>query len=85
MPRAWMSAYDFTLNFSYAATLNGNFGGNAVPQPGAAGDMAQASAPSGGMSLMDAMEKQLGIRMELQKRPAPVLVIDHIDQKPTDN
>jgi len=78
-------AYDFTLNFSYAATLNGNFGGNAVPQPGAAGGMAQAAEPSGGMSLMDAMEKQLGIKMEVQKRPAPVLVIDYIDQKPTAN
>jgi uncharacterized protein (TIGR03435 family) len=37
------------------------------------------------MTLFDAMEKQIGIKMEIQKRPMPVLVIDHIEPKPTDN
>jgi uncharacterized protein (TIGR03435 family) len=31
------------------------------------------------------MEKQLGLKLELKKRPVPVLVIDHIRQKPSDN
>jgi uncharacterized protein (TIGR03435 family) len=31
------------------------------------------------------MEKQLGLKLQLQKRPASVLVIDHIEQKPTEN
>jgi uncharacterized protein (TIGR03435 family) len=31
------------------------------------------------------MTKQLGLKLELQKRPAPVLVIEHIERKPIDN
>ena len=46
---------------------------------------AEGSDPYGGISLFEAMERQLGIRLELQKRSLPVLVIDHVEQKPTDN
>lgn len=77
-------AYDFTFSFSGASTIQraGNQGGigdtvlNGVPQ---------ALDPTGRVSLFDALEKQLGLRLELQKRSLPVLVIDHIEQKPTDN
>ena len=31
------------------------------------------------------MNKQLGIKMEMKKRPMQVLVIDHVEEKPTDN
>jgi uncharacterized protein (TIGR03435 family) len=31
------------------------------------------------------MEKQLGLKLEAQKRPVPVLVIDRAEQKPTEN
>jgi uncharacterized protein (TIGR03435 family) len=31
------------------------------------------------------MEKQLGLRMEMEKRPVQTLVIDRIDSKPTAN
>lgn len=41
--------------------------------------------PNGAISLPDAMEKQIGIRMEMQKHPVEVLVIDHIERKPTEN
>ena len=37
------------------------------------------------LSLFDAIDKQLGLRLEAQKRPYPVFVIDHIEEKPTDN
>ena len=47
--------------------------------------MPQASLPSAGLSLFDALIKQLGLKLEMQKRPTPVLVIDHVNQKPTDN
>jgi uncharacterized protein (TIGR03435 family) len=47
--------------------------------------MAGASDPSGGISLPDAMNKQLGLKMELRKRPMQVLVIDHVEEKPIDN
>src|ERR1019366_8921746 len=72
--------YDFTLSFSAIGVLR-----NFVPaqQPGEGA--ANASDPSGGISLPDAMNKQLGIKMELKKRPMQVLVIDHVEEKPTDN
>jgi len=72
--------YDFTLSFSAIGVLQNGFPGQ---RPGASD--ADASDPSGGISLPDAMNKQLGLKMELRKRPVPVLVIDHVEEKPTDN
>lgn len=74
--------YDFTLNFSTIGQLRaGSQSGPPVP-----GVTAEAvDDPNGAISLPDAMEKQLGIKMELQKRPVQVLVIDHLEQTPTEN
>jgi uncharacterized protein (TIGR03435 family) len=33
----------------------------------------------------EAINKQLGLKLEMRKRVIPVLVIDHIDEKPADN
>ena len=33
----------------------------------------------------EAIERQLGLKLEMQKRPMPVTVIDHLEEKPTDN
>jgi uncharacterized protein (TIGR03435 family) len=41
--------------------------------------------PTGARSLADAIRQQLGLKLELQKRAATVLVIDHVEQKPMDN
>jgi len=71
-------AYDFTLSFSTAGQLNRPGEGNK------AGDTS-ASDPSGALSLLDALPKQLGLKLEQQKRPIQVMVIDHIEPKPTDN
>jgi uncharacterized protein (TIGR03435 family) len=80
-------AWDFTLNFSGAGVVNGGGGrggrsGDSVQTP--AGDLAAAD-PSGALSLFDAISKQLGLKLDKQKRPMPVLVIDHVEEKPTDN
>jgi uncharacterized protein (TIGR03435 family) len=74
-------AYDFTLSFSTAGQLH------SVPnQPSSNNpNSAQVSDPNGGLSLPDAMAKQLGVKLIKEKRPSPVLVIDHIEEKPTDN
>jgi uncharacterized protein (TIGR03435 family) len=55
-----------------------------LPAPTAAG-AAVASEPSGGMSLFEAMEKHLGMKLEMHRRSLPVFVIDHVEEKPTDN
>jgi uncharacterized protein (TIGR03435 family) len=34
------------------------------------------------VSVFDAVERQLGMKLEMHKRNLPVLVIDHIEEKP---
>jgi uncharacterized protein (TIGR03435 family) len=41
--------------------------------------------PNGAISLFEAVDKQLGLKLEQQKRSAQVLVVDHVEEKPTDN
>jgi uncharacterized protein (TIGR03435 family) len=76
-------AFDFTLNFSAAGMVNGGMrigrGGDGVAAPATG-----ASDPSGAISLYDALEK-LGLKLQKTKRPAQVLVIDHIEPKPIEN
>jgi uncharacterized protein (TIGR03435 family) len=75
-------AYDFTLSFSAVGLVNsGIVPGQATPAAGAAGAPAD---PNGALSLPDAVNRQLGLKLELQKRPIPVLVIDSVE-KPSDN
>jgi uncharacterized protein (TIGR03435 family) len=74
--------YDIQLSFSTAGYLRNAGRPAAGQQPG--GDSG-ASDPSGGVSLFDAVSRQLGLKLEMQKRPMPVLVIDHAEEKPTDN
>jgi uncharacterized protein (TIGR03435 family) len=40
----------------------------------------QAHAESSGPSLFTAMKEQLGLKLEMQKRPVDVLIIDHIER-----
>jgi uncharacterized protein (TIGR03435 family) len=70
--------YDFTLSFSAAGQ------GNSTPKPPGS-DSSTASDPSGAISLFDAIKQELGLKLEKQRRPEPALVIDHIDDKPTEN
>jgi uncharacterized protein (TIGR03435 family) len=75
--------YDFSLTFSpiapeQLATL-------LARTPNAAGGANNAADPIGGVSLFEAVDKQLGLKLVEQKRPVSVLVIDHIEQQPADN
>ncbi len=82
-------AWDITLTFNQRALFNGMMGGrggrgsaaDAGPEAGAPA----ASLPDDAVSIFEAVEKQLGLKLEKQKRPMPVIVIDHIEQKPTEN
>jgi uncharacterized protein (TIGR03435 family) len=77
-------AWDFTLNFSPIGLFQS--AGVRVGDPGQpAGAAPAASDPSGALSLFDAVSKQLGLKLEMHKRSVPVLVIDHVEQKPTEN
>jgi uncharacterized protein (TIGR03435 family) len=70
-------AWDFTLRFSQF-----NEGPTRIRR---GEDDLPAADPTGTITLMEAVEKQLGLKLQLQKRTLPVLVIDHVEQKPTEN
>jgi uncharacterized protein (TIGR03435 family) len=78
-------AYDFTLSFSAVQLLQGGRGPMPAQPAPPPGSQPAASDPSGALSLPDAVSKQLGLKLELKKRPMQVLVIDHINEKPTEN
>jgi uncharacterized protein (TIGR03435 family) len=71
-------AYDFTLTFTAIGLLNAR-GGGPGGAPAGGGD---ASDPTGGVSLFDAVDRQLGLKLEMRKRPMKVLVIDSVQEKP---
>jgi uncharacterized protein (TIGR03435 family) len=76
--------WDFTLTFSMnfgMPMMMTRGGGEAL----AAGAPSAVPDPSGGLTIFEAVEKQLGLKLEKQKRTVPVIVIDHLEQKPTDN
>jgi uncharacterized protein (TIGR03435 family) len=73
-------AYDFTLSFSGVGQLR-----NQPPPPKDPADASAASDPNGAVSLFDAVQKQMGVKLEKQRRPVPMLVIDHVNEKPTEN
>ena len=74
--------YDFTLTFSPIAPA---LLSSLARPPDAAGAAGGAADPIGGVTLFEAVEKQLGLKLVEQKRPVSVLVIDHIEQQPADN
>ena len=69
--------FDFSVSFSGVNLLPGR-----VFDPNAA---TGASDPNGSMPLPDALQKQLGLKLDLEKRALPVLVVDHVEDKPSDN
>lgn len=71
--------YDFTLNFSPIDQVLGPRPDVATAGTGVAAD------PTGALSLQQAVRRQLGLRLEDAKLPAPVLVIDSINETPLDN
>jgi uncharacterized protein (TIGR03435 family) len=83
--------YDFTLAFSFNGVLQMAGRGGRGAEPGQLAPpplvdlSAAASDPNGAMTLFEAVEKELGLKLEAQKRPVPVLVIDHVERKPIEN
>jgi uncharacterized protein (TIGR03435 family) len=67
--------YDFKLAYSREGL---------VPRRSPAGS-ATDDTPTGGPTLLKAVQDQLGLKLESAKDPIDILVIDHIDKIPTDN
>jgi uncharacterized protein (TIGR03435 family) len=48
-------------------------------------DALAASEPNGAISIFEALEKQLGLKLKTRKVMVPVIVIDHVNETPTEN
>jgi uncharacterized protein (TIGR03435 family) len=75
--------YDFTLSFSSIGQLQPGIGGGAPPPP--SGSPGTPSEPSGAVSLFDAVDKQMGIKLVKERRMEPALIIEGISETPTEN
>jgi len=76
-------AWDFTLSFTPVG-LYRNPGARTSDGGQQISLTPVASDPSGALTVFDAVKK-LGLRLDMRKRPMPVLVIDHLEENPTDN
>jgi uncharacterized protein (TIGR03435 family) len=69
-------------NFLMGWTPKGALQGQQAPTPGApATAVAEASDPNG-ISVFEAVDRQLGLKLVKQKRSVPVIVVDHVREKP---
>jgi len=75
--------WNFSVNFSPIGVFQGGRGDGAGPPAagGSAGGLT-ASDPNGAISLPEAIEKQLGLKLEMKKRSMPALIIDSLLEKP---
>ena len=70
--------YDFTINFSPPSV----FGNIAFPNANAS---EVPSIPDGAISILEALKGQLGLKLEPAKVRVPVLVVDSVEETPTEN
>jgi uncharacterized protein (TIGR03435 family) len=56
--------------------LQGAAAPNANPASGA------SSSDPGGITAFEAVEKELGLKLVKQRRSIPVIVVDHVSEKP---
>jgi len=76
--------WDFSVTFSTGSPMT-MMPPRPAGEPGQpASDVPSASVPAGGNTIFEAVEKQLGLKLEKQKRLQPVMVIDRFE-KPSDN
>jgi uncharacterized protein (TIGR03435 family) len=66
--------FDMTINFTPPRVLE-NIAAQGVPP----------SEPNGTISIFEALRDQLGLKLEARKVTTQVLVIDHVDESPTEN
>jgi uncharacterized protein (TIGR03435 family) len=71
--------WDFQYGWSSARLTQGEQG----PGPGPGAAAVQAADP-GEISVSDALQQQLGLKLVKQKRSIPVIVVDHVSEKPVE-
>jgi uncharacterized protein (TIGR03435 family) len=51
--------------------------------PQGAGATVEAADPNG-ITVFEAVERELGLKLVKQKQSIPIIVVDHVDEKPID-
>jgi uncharacterized protein (TIGR03435 family) len=77
--------WDFMLSYSPFASMNLAAAARGGDSGQAGNGAVAASDPSVGFTIFEAVERQLGLKLDKQKRTASVIVIDHLEQMPTEN
>jgi uncharacterized protein (TIGR03435 family) len=73
-------SYDFALTWAPVGRFNSGRGGDAAPSAGAG-----ATDPTGDLTLFEAVDKYLGLKLAEQKYPMSVVVVDHVNRTPAEN
>jgi uncharacterized protein (TIGR03435 family) len=74
-------AYDFELSWAPKGRFNAASNQKSQPQ----GSVTASSDPISDLTLFEAVDRQLGLKLAAQKHPMPVIVIDHVERTPTAN
>jgi uncharacterized protein (TIGR03435 family) len=75
-------SYDFTLFYTSGRKLRSDA---AAADAAAKQTGDTAASPVGGLSIEDAFRKELGLKLEKKPGSYPALILDHIEQTPTEN
>jgi uncharacterized protein (TIGR03435 family) len=80
--------WNFTITFSPPALAQALANARLNVPPGAAGPAGGAlgaSDPTGVMTIEEAVDRQMGLKLRTRQRPGRVLVIDYVEETPTPN
>ncbi len=79
--------YDFTLRYDPSSMPGGRGGPKDALDPAPPGDATNRSSSDGDIppGIFDALQEQLGLRLEARKGPVELLVIDHVEKTPARN
>jgi len=73
--------WNFLIGWTPKALLQAPAAPNPNQPPGT---VLEASDPGGGISVFDAVQKELGLKLVKQTRSVPVIVVDHVTEKPVE-
>ena len=80
-------SYDFSARWAPRGRTLGRVG-DVTPGSGdgaTAGPAPSSPDPTAELTVFEAIERQLGLKLAVRKHPMPVVVIDHVERKPTEN
>jgi uncharacterized protein (TIGR03435 family) len=69
-------AYNFTVSWAPKGAIAPAAGG---------GGSTDSPDPTGALTVFEAVDRQLGLKLSVEKHPMPMLVIDSVERAPTDN